>query len=38
MDNMLKYDKENITEKCVKSVRAIIDNPSFSLDDVRKAN
>ena len=35
---MLKYDKENITEKTVKAVRAITDKPEFSLDDVRKAN
>ena len=35
---MLKYDKENITEKTVKAVRAITDKPEFSLEDVRKAN
>lgn len=38
LNNMLKYDKENIQEKTVKAVRAIIDKPDFSLEDVRKAN
>lgn len=38
LNNMMKYDKENITEKCVKSVNAIISKPEFSLEDVRKAN
>ena len=31
-------DKENITDKCVKAVRGIIDKPEFSLEDVKKAN
>lgn len=35
---MIKYDKENITDKCVKNVRSIIDKPEFSLEDVKKAN
>jgi dynein heavy chain len=38
LDMMMKYDKENITDKCVKNVRNIVDKPEFSLEDVRKAN
>jgi dynein heavy chain, axonemal len=38
LESMIKYDKENIKEKTVKAVRNIIDNPSFSLEDIRKAN
>jgi dynein heavy chain len=38
LNNMIKYDKENITEKCVKAVNGIINKPEFSLEDVRKAN
>lgn len=38
LNNMMKYDKENITEKCVKAVNGIISKPEFSLEDVRKAN
>ena len=38
LEGMIKYDKENISEKCVKNVRAIIDKPEFSLEDVKKAN
>jgi hypothetical protein len=38
LESMIKYDKENISEKTVKAVRAIVDNPTFSLADVSKAN
>lgn len=38
LDNMIKYDKENITEKCVKAVNNIVLKPEFSLEDVRKSN
>jgi dynein heavy chain len=38
LNDMIKYDKENITDKCVKAVRGIIDKPEFSLEDVKKAN
>lgn len=38
LNDMVKYDKENISDKTVKAVRAIIDSPTFSLEDVRKAN
>jgi len=35
---MSKYDKENIPEKTVKNVKAIVEAPTFDLADVRKAN
>jgi len=38
LDGMMKYDKENISEKCVKSVKAIVEAPTFDLADVKKAN
>lgn len=38
LEGMMKYDKENISEKTVKAVRNIIDKPEFSLEDVKKAN
>jgi dynein heavy chain len=38
LKNMMGYDKENISEKVVKAVRNILDNPSFNMEDVRKAN
>lgn len=38
LNDMMTYDKENIPEKTVKAVKAIVESPTFSLDDVRKAN
>jgi len=38
LEGMIKYDKENITDKCVKAVNAVLNKPEFSLEDVRKAN
>lgn len=35
---MMTYDKENIPEKTVKAVKAIVYADTFSLEDVRKAN
>ena len=36
--DMIKYDKENIKERTVKNVRAILDAPTFSLEDIRNTN
>jgi dynein heavy chain len=38
LSDMSKYDKENIPEKTVKNVKAIVEAPTFDLADVRKAN
>lgn len=38
LKDMMGYDKENISDKVVKNVNSILENPTFSMEDVRKAN
>jgi dynein heavy chain len=38
LNGMIKYDKENISEKCVKAVKKIVNNPEFSIEAVNNAN
>lgn len=38
LKDMMTYDKENIPDKVVKNVNAILNAPTFSQDDIAKAS
>lgn len=35
---MINYNKEHISESVVKKVKAILNNPAFTLEDIKKSS